>query len=493
MKSQTHRLSRRRFVADSTRLLAGSAVVAQLGHTSAQAAPAPGPFQAMGTRVGEVTDTTAIVWTRLTQHATRNQDGVVIPGRVKQDERRLVKPTGPVEQLEGACPGAPGRVQVRYGTRADSSDAVVTDGLVAEAANDFISQFKLTGLRPGTVYHYVTEIPGPAGTPKETAYRGKFETAPAAATPGNLRFCVMTCQGYPDRGHPDGHPIYPAMQALQPQFTCLTGDLVYYDNDEPRAVTPRLARYHWERMFSLPRLVEFNRNHSTYWLKDDHDTLSNDSGPGGEMGELTFAEGQRIFRQQAPMADGPSYRTFRWGRDLQVWFTDGRDFRSKNKIPDGPNKTIWGAEQKAWFKRTVKESTATWKVLVSPTPLVGPDRANKSDNHSNANFAHEGQELRDWLKANVPDNFFVICGDRHWQYHSVHPETGLREFSVGAASDEHAGGSKGEDPRFHKFHRVRGGFLSVTLKADGAKSRILVEHRDVLGKVVHTWDAERAV
>ncbi|MDB6006750.1 MAG: hypothetical protein JWR15_3737, partial [Prosthecobacter sp.] len=26
--------------------------------------------------------------------------------------------------------------------------------------------------------------------------------------------------------------------------------------------------------------------------------------------------------------------------------TDGRDYRSPNKMPDGPDKTIWGAEQK---------------------------------------------------------------------------------------------------------------------------------------------------
>ena len=497
MKAQARRLSRRRFVADSTRLLAGGAVASQLGRTLAQAADAPEPCQAMGTRTGEVTDTTAIVWTRLTAAPKRNNGGVVIPKRAQDEAKRgkgESKVTVPVDQLEGACPGAPGRVQLRYGTREDLSDAKVTEFAVASAENDFICEFKLTGLKPGTVYHYMSELPSPAGVPKETAFRGKFETAPTADSPGNLRFCVMTCQGYADRGHPDGHGIYPAMTALQPQFTCLTGDLVYYDSGDPDAVTQRLARYHWERMFSLPRLVEFNRNHSTYWLKDDHDTLSNDSGPGAAMGELTFAQGQKIFRQQAPMNDdGPSYRTIRWGRDLQVWFTDGRDFRSKNKSPDGPEKTIWGAEQKAWFKRTVKESTATWKVLVSPTPLVGPDRQNKRDNHANEGFQHEGDELRAWLKANVPDNFFVICGDRHWQYHSVHPETGVQEFSAGPASDAHASGSPGENLKFHKFHRVRGGFLSVTLKRDGAKSRILFEHRDVAGKVVHTWNAERAV
>jgi alkaline phosphatase D len=505
MKPPRRSITRRAFVAHSSAALAGTVIASHL----IEAAEAAGPFQAMGTRAGEVTDTTAIVWTRLTQHATRNNTGIVVPPRVKAKKKDATQPqpepqsepqpqpaklTVPAEQLEGACPGAPGRVSLRYDTREDLSDAKVTDVAMASAENDFICEFKLAGLKPATVYHYVSEISGPDGGAKETAFRGKFETAPAADAPGNLRFCVMTCQGYPDRGHPDGHPIYPSMLALKPQFTCLTGDLVYYDSNEPRAVTPRLARYHWERMFSLPRLVEFNRSHSTYWLKDDHDTLSDDSWPGMKAGEFTFAEGQKIFRQQAPMNDdGPGYRTVRWGRDLQVWFTEGRDFRSPNKMPDGPDKTIWGAEQKAWFKRTVKESDATWKVLVSPTPLVGPDRGNKNDNHSNFGFKHEGAELREWLKANVPDNFFVICGDRHWQYHSVHPYTGLHEFSVGAASDEHAGGTPGEDPKFHKFHRVQGGFLSVTLQREGAKSRILFEHRDVMGKVAYTWNAERAV
>ena len=271
--------------------------------------------------------------------------------------------------------------------------------------------------------------------------------------------------------------------ALDPRFIAMTGDLVYYDSNAPRAVSPALARLHWERMFSLPRLHAAMRGTSTYWLKDDHDTLTNDCWPGMKAGELTFAEGQKIFREQAPL--GPSdYRTVRWGRDLQVWFTDGRDFRSPNNMPNGPEKTIWGAEQKAWFKRTVKESTATWKVLISPTPLVGPDRATgKNDNHSNAGFSHEGDELRAWIQQNVPENFFVITGDRHWQYHSVHPMTGVQEFSVGAASDSHAGGTPGEDKAYHRFHRVKGGFLSVELTPGERESTIVFQLRGVDGAV----------
>ena len=97
-----------------------------------------------------------------------------------------------------------------------------------------------------------------------------------------------------------------------------------------------------------------------------------------------------------------------------------------------------------------------------------------------------------WFKANVPD-LFVICGDRHWQYHSVHPETGLNEFSVGAASDEHAAGSPGEDKRYHRFHLVKGGFLSVDVKRQSGQCLIRCQMHDVHGAVVYSWQRERNV
>lgn len=476
-------MTRRDFLQRSTAAASGFAVTMAMAETGA-------PFQATGIRAGEVTDTSAIVWTRLTRNATRNNHGTVIPKPVKNGKKTVgggkaaTAVSVPVEQIEGACPGKAGRVRLRYSLKADLSDATTTPWAEVGADDDFIHQFQLTGLKPGSTYHYTSEAAVSGSETVAHHLEGRFHTAPAATVPGAFRFCVMTCQGYTDRDHPDGHPIYPAMLALDPKFVTMTGDLVYYDNDAPRAVSPALARLHWERMFSLPRLLAMMGSTSSYWLKDDHDTLANDTWPGLKAGELTFAEGQHIFHQQAPLG-ASSYRTHRWGRDLQIWFTDGRDFRSPNKMPDGPEKTIWGADQKEWFKRTVKDSTATWKLLISPTPLVGPDRQGKNDNHSNEGFRHEGDELRTWIKENAPDNFFVVCGDRHWQYHSVHPTSGVQEFSVGAASDSHAGGTPGEDRNYHRFHRVKGGFLCVELRPEGSQSTIAFQLRDVDGKVVH--------
>ena len=115
-------------------------------------------------------------------------------------------------------------------------------------------------------------------------------------------------------------------------------------------------------------------------------------------------------------------------------------YRSNNKDKDGPNKSIWGKEQKEWLKNTLLASNATFKVLVSPTPMIGPDDAYKIDNHCNTDgFLYERDEFFKWVKDKGLDKkgFYLVCGDRHWQYHSVSKE-GIEEFSCGALIDANA-------------------------------------------------------
>jgi alkaline phosphatase D len=439
--------------------------------------------QASGVKVGEVTDASAIIWTRLTAAGSRNQGGEKVVGkfRKKADQPAIADPG----KLHGACPGAPGRIRVRYSAKPDLADAKTTGWVSVTEKTDFAHSFAIAGLPSDTLIHYAVETAEPGETGKmHGALAGSFRTAPPPDRKTPVMFAVVTCQMYADLDHADGFHMYPAMSGLDPRFVVFTGDNVYYDSELPRAESPALARYHWQRMVSLPRHVELLRKVASYWEKDDHDTVIDDCWPGRRLGQLTFADGQRIFREQVPMGER-TYRTVRWGKFLQVWFTEGRDFRSANTDPDGPAKTIWGKEQKEWLFRTLQASDATWKVLVSPTPLVGPDRKTKNDNHSNQGFRHEGDEARRWFQANVPRNFFVACGDRHWQYHSVHPATGLHEFSVGPASDIHASGTPGEDRTYHRFHRVKGGFLTIT----AGEQSILFRHHDVHGKVVYQYEA----
>ncbi len=121
----------------------------------------------------------------------------------------------------------------------------------------------------------------------------------------------MTCQAYAHTDSSEGFRIYDAMRRLHPAFYVATGDLVYYDNDDPRATTIPLARYHWHRMYGLPTLVRFHQVVPGYFMKDDHDTLDDDAYPTQnpkQMRPLTFEDGQRIFHEQNPVGD-QLYRT----------------------------------------------------------------------------------------------------------------------------------------------------------------------------------------
>jgi alkaline phosphatase D len=419
---------------------------------------------------------------RVTEKAARRRDGLVRRGRPQPLDPKLR-----IEDLEGSCPGAAGRVRLAVATREDLRGAIRTGWEDAGAARDFSHQFRLADLKPDTEYFYAAE------TGRGEPLRGKFRTAPSPSAVTPVSFTMTTCQKYSQLDHEEGFHLYESMLKLGPRFFLSTGDVVYYDSDDPRATTMELARYHWQRMFSFPRHIRTLLNLPGYWSKDDHDTISDDTWPEKPHGpeyKLTFDQGREIFREQVPMGGRP-YRTFRWGRTLQIWLVEGRDFRSPNPMPDGPEKTIWGREQKEWLKKTLVESDADWKLLITPTPIVGPDRTNKNDNHSNRGFAQEGREFREFVKANLGDSFFTINGDRHWQYHSVHPETGLHEFSVGAASDSHASGSPGENPQIHRFHRMLGGFLQVETARKGSEATIQFRLRDVYGKVVYEHQRSR--
>lgn len=121
-------------------------------------------------------------------------------------------------------------------------------------------------------------------------------------------------------------------------------------------------------------------------------------------------------------------------------------------------------------------------MLISPTPVVGPDRKSKKDNHANLCFKHEGDEIRSFIGKQK--NMFVICGDRHWQYMSADPESGVREFSCGPTADVHAGGFSQEDrSSMHRYLRIKGGFLSVVVDRQKGVPTIMFRHYGVDGKI----------
>lgn len=466
---------------------------------NATAAFAGSPYMATGMKIGEVTDTEAIVWVRLTADEKRVDFGAPMPkvtyvnpetreplGKVRHRQRNAAPvvefPDGSsIDTIEGAVPGARGVARVYYKTET-GDEFKVTPWQKVDSEADFTTQFQLSDLLPGS--QYIVRIE--SGVSIEGEHRfldGGFRTALAADTAEPVTFTVVTGQRYPDRDSKDGFKIYAEMMELDTDFFVHTGDILYYDQ---LAKTRDLANWHWQRIYGMKSLVDFHNNVTSYFMKDDHDTMINDSWPTYEthyMGDFTFEDGLEIFRQQVPMGE-KTYRTIRWGKDLQIWLVEGRDFRDANDLVDGPWKSIWGVEQMAWFKSSVEASDATFRVLISPTPVVGPDRPNKNDNHANEGFDYEGKLLREFIASQ--DNMVVVCGDRHWQYVSVDATHGVKEYSTGPVSDKHAGGWTNEMLRpEHKYLNVIGGFLAITVEREGGNPVLIARHHGVDGEVLN--------
>ncbi len=482
------------------------------------------PVAGMGIMVGGVTSDSALVQVRLTE-TDHLRDGDVrgVEGKV-----RFYLYPDPAQWIDEA--GHP---------RGDVTQQP-TISAIAAAENDCIARVRFTNLSPGTRYICTTQISGmPQHGLVESGFAtgprsgpvAQFRTLPGKDSAAAAKFVVVTGMNY-GKFHGDGridqklhllhnntklpapydgpdkalgYPGLASILRLQPDFFVGTGDNVYYDTPkEPRAETVEQMRQKWHEQFVQPRYRDLFAKVPTYWEIDDHDYRIDDGDNSGDY-KPTVEEGRRLMLEQLPYGemhqkDVKTYRTHRVNRDLQIWLTENRWYRSPNEMPDGPNKSIWGAEQKAWLKQTLAESDAKYKVLISPTPMIGPDDARKIDNHCDINgFQHERDEFFAWLKETGLDkqHFYIVCGDRHWQYHAIDPR-GIEEFSCGALVDANsrlgrkAGDPESTDPNAeikqpYLQNPRSGGFLLISVSPlnNDADSVLKFEWHDEHGTLLH--------
>jgi alkaline phosphatase D len=303
--------------------------------------PAQPIHHAQGEMAGEVTQTSVILQSRL---------------------------TGSAGLVDGDVPGAAGVGCFELSRHGSFRESFRTRWQQAVAENDFILKVRVDRLQPGTRYHYrlvfgedaATAGPGPARS---------FKTLPDVTSATEVSFIVGNCMNYAffhfgkqgNREEPGdgayqgrdkhlGYPAFTAMRDLKPDFFVGAGDNVYYDHPvKGRAETIEQMRRKWHEQFVQPRLVGFFGATASYWLKDDHDYRKNDSDTTGDY-LPSHETGIRIFREQVPIVDpndpnAVTYRTHRVNKLLQVWMVENRDYRSPNRMEDGPAKTS-GARSK---------------------------------------------------------------------------------------------------------------------------------------------------
>lgn len=379
--------------------------------------------------------------------------------------------------LSGDVPGHKGVAQFEISESPTFANAKLSGWMQADSLSDFIVKHTFNELKRATTYYYRLRY-GPDRRNTSTSKTHAFKTNAGSEIEESYSMVVVTGMNYyhfhfgkyDSTGAYSGNDKalgYPALVAIKqknPDYFIGTGDNVYFDHPSERDFQRALERgqtphpglfdgkevvdeegmrrkYHVQ--FYQPRYLQLFTNTSTYWEKDDHDYRMNDADPFMDF-PISHELGIKNFREQLPVvtsgSDEPTYRTRRISKDLQLWFVEGRDFRDANDKPPGPDKTLWGKEQLDWLKTTLLQSDATFKLLISPTPMVGPDDAYKRDNHVNPEgFRDEGEAFFEWLVSNdlIKEHFYIVCGDRHWQYHARHP-LGIEEFSCGALVDNNS-------------------------------------------------------
>jgi alkaline phosphatase D len=271
----------------------------------------------------------------------------------------------------------PGTLDVLYGaTGAAAPTAHRT--LTVTGASDLTGKLPLSGLSPATRYAVrVTQAGARADTEFVTAPAPQVAARVALIWSGDLGgggYCRLDDGGY---------RIFRPMAARRPDFFLFVGDTIYADIpcDKPGVVpgadfrARTLAEYRARHRYQHEDapLQALLRSTSVYTIWDDHEVRNDFSGPYDTL----MPVGRQALLDYWPIAPPPEeptrlYRRFRWGRLLEVFILDTRQYRSLNTDADGPGKTMLGAAQKQWLLDGVTGSDAIWKIVVTSVSLSIP-------------------------------------------------------------------------------------------------------------------------
>lgn len=345
-----------------------------------------------------------------------------------------------------------GQLRVEYGPA--GAPPAGTASLAVTRSQDLTGKIGLVELRPATRYAYQVEGGGVTAS-------GEFVTAPAPDAPGPVTFVWSGDLGSSGfcRRRDGGYRIFAAMARQRADFFLFVGDTIYADHRcrGPEMVpggdfvATTLPEFHRKYRFNRedPALSAFLAGTSVNVIWDDHEVRNDFSGssdPLMPVGRQAFLEYWPIL----PPAQEPTrlYRSLRWGRLLEVFILDTRQYRSPNSALDGPAKTMLGPAQRRWLIEEVAASTALWKVVVSSVSLSVSTGKTHRDSWSNASvwgvpeenstgFAVERDAiLRAWAGRGVKNLVFLVADVHHAELirHQPTGQFSLHEFIAGPLS-----------------------------------------------------------
>ena len=429
---------------------------------------AASPSVTHGVASGDVTETSAVIWARASGEVT------LLVEYAESPEFRTVHTGGTVHVL---------------------------------AQNDFTGTAVLTGLRPATRYAYRVR---PQGAAVSESVSGSFMTTPESSRPHDVTFLWGGDLGWRTFCRRPEYAIFRPMKALNADFFVFGGDTIYADSactSPPNvpgadfvAKTQKKfwAKYRYQR--EDQPLRELLAAMPVYPLWDDHEVRSDFAGPTEPLAPLGF----KAFFDYFPIrrvTEEPwrLYRALRWGKHLELFILDTRQYRSPNNQADGPTKTMLGPAQLRWLLDRLAASTATWHVIVSGVPLSartgkflsGSDSWGGSEWRADGRVVELGKivaHLREHRKRNVVWLSSDIHVARSLSYDpNQDGKPDFYEFVSGPLS-AHPGDFDALDPTFHPtlLYQETNFFNFGVVEIRGADAALSVEIRDQQGKVHYT-------
>ncbi len=339
--------------------------------------------------------------------------------------------------------------------RADLSDPIVA---APRPTSGPVVSFDVEGLTPDTEYWYAVAVGGQA----DRSRLAHFRTFPVG--PASFSFAFGSCATTGSNG-----AVYDTIRALDPLFFLIAGDFFYEDIavDDPEEF-----RAAFDRNLTAPSQAALYRWAPISYVWDDHDYDSNNADSTATSREAAYQVYDEVVPHYA-LRDGdepPIYQAFTVGR-VRFIVTDARSARSPANAADDADKTMLGAEQKAWFKQQLLEANGVYPLIVWVNSVPWIAEPSPGADHWGG-YATERRELADFIAGNGIAGLLMVSGDAHMLAiddgtNSDYSTTGGGGFPVmhGAALDRH-GSTKG-GPYSEGAYPDGGQFGLVTVTDNG--------------------------
>ena len=266
--------------------------------------------------------------------------------------------------------------------------------------SNFTGVVKVDGLKPNTAFVGKLLI---NGNPVEGG-DVHFTTAPSADKPRPFTVAFGGGAGFV----PEWEYMWDTILSRKPLAFLTLGDNVYSDDPEH----PITQHYCYSRRQSRPEWRRLTAATPIYSIWDDHDFGVNDCVPGPEIDTpLWKRDVWNVFRENwvNPAYGGGKKNPGCWYdfhlADVHFIMLDGRYYR------DLKGGSMLGPVQKAWFKKTLAESKATFKVIVSSVPFSPKIKKGSKDPWDG--FPEERDEIFSWIGDEKIEGVFLVAADRH--------------------------------------------------------------------------------